>query len=74
MTTRKLTLYVVLVWTEITARSIYTEGVSDLAALKRDLEHALREKLVIKADVRLVPEGTLPRFEAKANLIKKCYP
>jgi hypothetical protein len=33
----------------------------------------LREKLVFRADVELVPEGTLPRFEIKAKLIRKLY-
>jgi len=37
------------------------------------LETSLRDKLVFRADVELVPEGTLPRFEMKANLIKKLY-
>lgn len=50
-----------------------TSQASDLSKLKKDIEKTLREKLVFRADVELVPEGTLPRFEAKAQLIKKLY-
>jgi phenylacetate-CoA ligase len=51
----------------------YANQASDLDSLKQDIERTLREKLVFRADVELVPEGTLPRFEAKAQLIKKLY-
>ena len=50
-----------------------TSGEKDIKALKKELEDVLREKLVFRADVELVPEGTLPRFEMKAQLIKKIY-
>ena len=36
----------------------YAKHVSDLDSLKKDIERALREKLVFKADVELVPEGS----------------
>jgi phenylacetate-CoA ligase len=45
----------------------------DLDGLKRDLEATLRNKLVFRADVELVPDGTLPRFEMKAKLIRELY-
>ncbi|MFC1534369.1 phenylacetate--CoA ligase family protein [Thermodesulfobacteriota bacterium] len=51
----------------------YTSGEKDLDALKKELETVLRDKLVFRADVELVPEGTLPRFEMKAKLIRKLY-
>ena len=51
----------------------YSRGVKDLDALKKELEKAIREKLVFRADLELVPEGTLPRFEMKANYIRKLY-
>lgn len=51
----------------------YVQGVEDLSGLKKEIEQALREKLVFRADVELVPEGTLPRYEMKAKLIKKLY-
>ena len=51
----------------------YTSGEKDLEALKKGLEKVLREKLVFRAHVELVPEGTLPRFEMKAKLIRKLY-
>ena len=41
--------------------------------MKKELETALRDKLVFRADVKLVPEETLPRFEMKARLIRKIY-
>ena len=51
----------------------YSPGEKDLHALKKEIEGLLREKLVFRADVQLVPEGTLPRFEMKAKLIRKLY-
>jgi phenylacetate-CoA ligase len=51
----------------------YAPGEKDLNGLKKTLETALREKLVFRADVELVPDGTLPRFEMKAKLIRKLY-
>jgi phenylacetate-CoA ligase len=51
----------------------YSKDVSDLSALKQEIEGLLREKLVFKADVHLIPEGSLPRFEMKAQLIKKLW-
>lgn len=51
----------------------YGPDVEDLAALKRDIEQTLRDRLIFTADVELVPPGTLPRFEMKAQLIRKLY-
>lgn len=51
----------------------YSKDVIDLHSLKHEIEGLLREKLVFKADVNLVPEGTLPRSEMKASLIRKLY-
>jgi len=48
-------------------------GEKDLDALKKELEKVLRDKLVFRADVELVPEGTLPRYEMKAKYIRKLY-
>jgi phenylacetate-CoA ligase len=51
----------------------YSPGEKDLDALRKELETGLRDKLVFRADLELVPEGTLPRFEMKAKLIRKLY-
>ncbi len=51
----------------------HSKEVADLNALKREIETLLKEKLVFKAEVNLVPEGTLPRYEMKAKLIRKFY-
>lgn len=51
----------------------YAKGVTELAALKKQAEELLRDKLIVAAQVELVPEGTLPRFEMKAQLLKKLY-
>jgi phenylacetate-CoA ligase len=51
----------------------YFQGEKDPGALKKALEEVLRDKLVFRADVELVPEGTLPRFEMKEKLIRKLY-
>ena len=54
-------------------RAEYSQGEQDLSALKKELEEVLRNKLVFRADIELVPEGTLPRFEMKAKLIKTLH-
>ena len=51
----------------------YSAGEKDLESLKKELEGILRDRLVFRADVELVSEGTLPRFEMKANYIRKLY-
>lgn len=51
----------------------YADSGDDLAGLKRQLEEALRNQLLFKADVELVEDGTLPRHEMKAQLIKKNF-
>ena len=43
------------------------------AALKAEIERRLRDKLVVRTDVELVPAETLPRFEMKAQLIRQLY-
>jgi phenylacetate-CoA ligase len=51
----------------------YARGVEDLSGLKKELEGVLRDKLLFRADVELVSEGTLPRFDMKAKLVRKTY-
>jgi phenylacetate-CoA ligase len=51
----------------------YGPEATDLDALKRELEGLLREGLIVECDVELLPPGTLPRFEMKAQLIRKLY-
>jgi len=51
----------------------YSPGEKHLDALKKELETVLRDKLVFRADVELISEGTLPRFEMKAHYIRKLY-
>jgi phenylacetate-CoA ligase len=45
----------------------------DLRLLKSEIEKLLREKLIFSSDVTLVPPGTLPKFEYKAQLVEKTY-
>jgi phenylacetate-CoA ligase len=51
----------------------YTAGVANLEGLKKEIEGALHDKLLFGPDVDLVPEGSLPRYEMKAQLIKKLW-
>lgn len=51
----------------------YGPEATDLDALKRETEGLLRERLVVDCDVELLPPGTLPRFEMKAQPIRKLY-
>lgn len=57
----------------LTIQAEHSPDEKNLPQLKDELEHVLREKLVFRADVQLVPRGTLPRFEMKAKLIRKLY-
>ena len=45
----------------------------DLEALKKELEVLIREKLIFRANVELLPPDALPKFEYKAKLVKKHY-
>jgi phenylacetate-CoA ligase len=47
--------------------------VGDFQGLKRELEGLIRDRLIVKADVDVVPPETLPRFEMKAQLIRKVF-
>lgn len=50
----------------------YANGLSssEQQILKQEIETTLRQKLFFTADVQLVPEEALPRFEMKAKLIE----
>ena len=41
--------------------------------LQRELEEAIRTKLIVPAKVTLVPPGVLPRSEMKTQLLVKLY-
>jgi phenylacetate-CoA ligase len=45
----------------------------DLGELKKELEAMIREKLIFRSDIELVPPDTLPKAEYKAKLVKKLY-
>jgi phenylacetate-CoA ligase len=47
--------------------------VGDVSRLKRELEELIRDRLIVKAEVDVVPPESLPRFEMKAQLIRKVY-
>lgn len=51
----------------------YGKGATDLEALKKEIEALLNARLSFRAAVHLVPEGSLPRFEMKAQLVKKLW-
>ncbi|MFH0729294.1 MAG: phenylacetate--CoA ligase family protein [Pseudomonadota bacterium] len=47
--------------------------VADPDALKHRIESRIREKLIFRSAIEPVPEGSLPRFEYKAKLVRKLY-
>jgi len=51
----------------------YSKGVSNLEELKKEIEALLNSRLNFRAAVNLVPESSLPRYEMKAQLIKKVW-
>ena len=51
----------------------YSHGVRDLEDLKSQIEAVIREKLIFRANLELVPPDALPKFEYKAKLVRKLY-
>jgi phenylacetate-CoA ligase len=45
----------------------------DASRLKKGLENTLREKLIFRANVEILPAGSLPKYEYKAKLVRKIY-
>lgn len=50
-----------------------TAEAADPAALAAAIEARLREKLIFRARLELVPEMALPRYEYKAKLVREVY-
>ncbi len=51
----------------------YTDKAEDLAKLKKEIEGMLHDRLLSRFEVELVPDGTLPRYEMKAKLVRKMW-
>jgi phenylacetate-CoA ligase len=51
----------------------YGKSEQDLPKLKQEIENRLADVLRFKADVRLLPDGTLERTEKKTKLLEKRY-
>jgi phenylacetate-CoA ligase len=51
----------------------YGPETTDMEALKREVEGRIRERLQVRAEVRLVPPEALPRFEMKSQLVRRLY-
>jgi phenylacetate-CoA ligase len=51
----------------------YGKESRDLHELKQEIEKLIREKLIFRADIELVPPDSLPKFEYKAKLVRKLY-
>ena len=52
----------------------YGRDAANLADLKIEVEGKIKAVLSVPASVELVLPGTLPKFEMKAQLVKKLYP
>ena len=48
-------------------------NIIDLEQLKQELEGLIRDKLIFRADIEMVPPDALPKFEYKAKLVRKHY-
>jgi phenylacetate-CoA ligase len=57
----------------IHVKAEYGSGSLDLAKLKKEMESVIREKLIFRANVELVPPDSLPKYEYKAKLVRKVY-
>jgi phenylacetate-CoA ligase len=41
--------------------------------LKKEIETLLRDRLAFTSEIELVPAGTLPKYEFKAQIFEKTY-
>jgi phenylacetate-CoA ligase len=46
---------------------------TDLNKLKADIEGKIREKLIFRTNIEIVPMDSLPKYEYKAKLVRKLY-
>ncbi len=51
----------------------YGREPGDLDLLKQEIETLIRDKLIFRANVELVPPDSLPKYEYKAKLVRKLY-
>jgi phenylacetate-CoA ligase len=51
----------------------YGKGAGDLESLKKEIGALIREKLIFRANLELVPPDSLPKYEYKAKLVRKLY-
>ncbi len=51
----------------------YGREPGDLNRLKQEIETLIREKLIFRANVELLPTDSLPKYEYKAELVRKLY-
>jgi phenylacetate-CoA ligase len=51
----------------------YGKDAGNLDALRKELETIIRDKLIFRANIELVPAESLPRYEYKAKLVRKVY-
>ena len=51
----------------------YGKEPGDLAQLKQEIEALIREKLIFRASIDLVPPDTLPKYEYKAELVRRAW-
>lgn len=51
----------------------YGKDPGDLDQLKKALENAIRDKLIFRANIELMPPDSLPKYEYKAKLVRKVY-
>jgi len=47
--------------------------VDDPEQLKQEMESLIRERLIFRANIEMVPPDSLPKFEYKAKLVRKHY-
>jgi len=65
---RKGALDDMLVRVEV-ARESFSDKITDLMAIRKNVEHKLRNTLNVAVNVELVEPGSLPRFEGKAKRV-----
>jgi phenylacetate-CoA ligase len=65
---RKGALDDMLVKVEVT-KEAFSDRITDLMAIRKKVEHRLRNALNVAVDVELVEPGSLPRFEGKAKRV-----
>jgi len=59
-----------LMTVEVELNDLFTDDYGRLQKLTRDIQHRLRDEILVTPNVKLLPKGALPKSEGKAVRVK----